>query len=295
MLRAAIPLLIVALVWATAPAPTGADPTETGLPFVTDALDTPDRIIAVEVVAMACPAGYDSGQADDVCLGYDGRIPGPTWVFQQGESVRIDVTNHVAATVGAVTSDPAVIAAVSAANVSLHRHGIVVPNGEDGVSRPPGTQIADSSIGPGMTRSYSFVTAFPGAWHYHDHTMFHPGQMLHGPERGLFGTFVTLPSGVATTNGLDVHVLDLGVAVAPETAGPVPAGERLDLVFTGLGNYMWDVRLSDPSGTTLGSHAIGPGVSRGITLDAPAAGTYTWRATSIFVPGSPFTGTVVVA
>lgn len=294
MVRPIVSLLTLAVLltaaYAVSPAAPGTGDSATGTPAASAGALVRD----IHVTAIPCPAWYDSGH-DGVCIGYDGQVPGPTLVYHQGDSVVLRVHNDIAATIGNVTDDPFLIADLSAANVTLHRHGIILPNGADGVASPPGSAIPDSSIGPGLTLDHPFVTAFPGAWHYHDHTMFHPDQSIDLVHYGLFGTMVVLPVDVADTNALDLHLMNDGPVVAPSLAGPHPAGERIDLAVTALGDWTWDVTLEGPGDAEIGRLELGPGLSRAITLDDPPAGTYTWTATSAFVPGSPFSGEVVVS
>jgi FtsP/CotA-like multicopper oxidase with cupredoxin domain len=78
--------------------------------------------------------------------GYNGSTPGPTIEATEGERVRLYVTNRL--------PEP----------TSVHWHGIVLPNGMDGVSalnQPP--------IPPGETCTYEFDLRYPGTFMYHSH------------------------------------------------------------------------------------------------------------------------------
>lgn len=79
--------------------------------------------------------------------GYNGRTPGPTIELVEGDRVRFYVTNRLPAA------------------TSVHWHGLILPNGMDGV---PG--ITQPAIPPGETFVYEFTFAFPGTFMYHPHS-----------------------------------------------------------------------------------------------------------------------------
>lgn len=250
------------------------------------------HVIDVTVTAITCPEGYHSGFGDHVCLAYDGAIPGPTWLFHEGDTVEMRVTNAIWPSIlatGLTPEDPA-WTELTTGNVSLHRHGIAVAATDDGIPHVDGTRLADSTAGPNATVEYRFETRFPGAWHYHDHVL---GEyMAGGKKRGLYGAFLTLPQG-KDSQVLDLHLKDHGVHGGLGYSANVTAGERFDLVVVGLGNFWWSVTLKDPSGAIVGMVPdIGPGVSRAITVEDPVSGTYTWTARTPFFRNA-FTGEVV--
>lgn len=80
------------------------------------------------------------------CWGYNGGTPGPTIEATEGDRVRIYVTNKL--------PEP----------TSVHWHGMIIPNGMDGVSglnQPP--------IGVGKTFVYEFTLKHSGTFMYHSH------------------------------------------------------------------------------------------------------------------------------
>jgi manganese oxidase len=80
------------------------------------------------------------------CWGYNGSTPGPTIEATEGDRVRIYVTNTL--------PEP----------TSVHWHGVILPNGMDGVSglnQPP--------IEAGQTFAYEFTLKHPGTYMYHPH------------------------------------------------------------------------------------------------------------------------------
>jgi manganese oxidase len=81
------------------------------------------------------------------CWGYNGSSPGPTIEAVEGDRVRILVTNKL--------YEP----------TSVHWHGLIVPNGMDGVAG-----LTQRSIPPGDTFKYEFVLKQNGTFMYHPHS-----------------------------------------------------------------------------------------------------------------------------
>jgi FtsP/CotA-like multicopper oxidase with cupredoxin domain len=80
------------------------------------------------------------------CWGYNGSTPGPSIEVDEADRVRIYVTNRL--------PEP----------TSVHWHGVVVPNGMDGVSG-----LTQRAIGVGETFTYEFTLHTPGTYMYHPH------------------------------------------------------------------------------------------------------------------------------
>jgi manganese oxidase len=80
------------------------------------------------------------------CWGYNGTTPGPTIEAFEGDRVRILVTNRLPA------------------GTSVHWHGVVLPNGMDGVSG-----LNQPKINPGETYAYEFTLQQTGTLMYHPH------------------------------------------------------------------------------------------------------------------------------
>jgi FtsP/CotA-like multicopper oxidase with cupredoxin domain len=80
------------------------------------------------------------------CWGYNGRTPGPTIEVTEGDHVRIYVTNRLPEA------------------TTLHWHGVLVPNGMDGVAG-----LTQPYIQPGETFKYEFTFTRPGTYMYHPH------------------------------------------------------------------------------------------------------------------------------
>jgi hypothetical protein len=81
------------------------------------------------------------------CWGYNGSSPGPTIEAVEGDRVRILVTNKL--------NEP----------TSVHWHGIILPNGMDGVAG-----LTQKAIPPGETYKYEFTLKQNGTFMYHPHT-----------------------------------------------------------------------------------------------------------------------------
>jgi len=78
--------------------------------------------------------------------GYNGSTPGPTIEAVEGDRLRIYVTNRF--------PEP----------TTAHWHGLVLPNGMDGVAG-----LTQKPIPVGETYVYEFVVKYPGTYMYHSH------------------------------------------------------------------------------------------------------------------------------
>ncbi|AKF25278.1 copper resistance protein CopA [Sulfurovum lithotrophicum] len=93
----------------------------------------------------------------------NGQIPGPTLVWQEGDTVTIHVTNHLKK------------------SSSIHWHGIILPYQMDGV---PG--ISYKGIAPGETFTYRFKVHQHGTYWYHSHSGYQE-------QTGMYGAIVIKP------------------------------------------------------------------------------------------------------
>ena len=80
------------------------------------------------------------------CWGYNGMTPGPTIEAFEGDRERIYVTNKLPE------------------GTSIHWHGLILPNGMDGV-----TGLTQPKIAPGETFAYEFMLKQTGTLMYHPH------------------------------------------------------------------------------------------------------------------------------
>ncbi len=99
------------------------------------------------------------------CWGYNGRVHGPTIEAVEGDRVRIYVTNKLPAA------------------TTVHWHGILLPNGMDGVGG-----LTQRAIQPGETFRYEFTLRQASTNMYHSH---HDEMTQMG--MGLMGMFIVHP------------------------------------------------------------------------------------------------------
>lgn len=97
-------------------------------------------------------------------LTVNGTSPGPVLRFREGDVARITVRNTL-----------------SDEEASIHWHGLLVPNLEDGVPL-----LTTPAIGPGQSRVFEFLIKQHGTYWYHSHT-------AHQEQRGIHGAIVIEP------------------------------------------------------------------------------------------------------
>jgi FtsP/CotA-like multicopper oxidase with cupredoxin domain len=116
-----------------------------------------------------------SGRTVDA-LTFDGRLPGPELRVRKGDLVEVTLLNED-------IED----------GVSIHWHGVDVPNAEDGVSG-----LTQDSVEPGERYTYRFRPDQVGTFWYHTHQV-----SAENVARGLYGPLVILPER-STTSGFDI-------------------------------------------------------------------------------------------
>ena len=99
------------------------------------------------------------------CWGYNGQTPGPTIEAVEGDRVRLFVTNNL--------PEP----------TSVHWHGLLLPNGMDGVAG-----LTQPRIKPGETYVYEFTLSQHGTLMYHPHS----DEMVQ-MAMGMVGFFIIHP------------------------------------------------------------------------------------------------------
>jgi FtsP/CotA-like multicopper oxidase with cupredoxin domain len=109
-------------------------------------------------------------------LTFDGRLPGPELRVRRGDLVEVTLVNQ---DIGG--------------GVSIHWHGVDVPNAEDGVSG-----LTQDAVGPGERYTYRFRPDQVGTFWYHTHQ-----DSAQNVARGLYGPLVILPER-SSTHGFDV-------------------------------------------------------------------------------------------
>jgi len=127
--------------------------------------------------------------------GYNGSTPGPTIEAVEGDRVRFYVTNKLPE------------------RTSVHWHGILLPNGMDGVAG-----LNQPHIEPGETYVYEFTLRQNGVFMYHPHS----DEMVQ-MAMGMMGFFVIHPK-VPTGPKVDRHFVVMlhEWFVEPGTATPNP-------------------------------------------------------------------------
>jgi FtsP/CotA-like multicopper oxidase with cupredoxin domain len=129
------------------------------------------------------------------CWGYNGQTPGPTIEAVEGDRVRFLVTNKL--------PEP----------TSVHWHGVLLPNGMDGVSG-----LNQPHIQPGETYAYEFTLRQHGTQLYHPHS----DEMVQ-MAMGMMGFFIIHPRGPeARRADRDFAIFLQEWALAPGTATPNP-------------------------------------------------------------------------
>jgi len=147
-----------------------------------------------------------SGRSVDA-LTFDGRSPGPELRVRQGDLVEVTLVN------GDVPQ-----------GVTIHWHGVDVPNAEDGVAG-----VTQNAVLPGQRYRYRFQAEQVGTFWYHSHQV-----SSKEVRRGLFGTLVieSAKSSFDMDLALAAHTFD-GVATLNANDGfqsrAVPPGTRLRL------------------------------------------------------------------
>lgn len=96
-------------------------------------------------------------------IGINGQIPAPTLLFSEGDTAVIRVHNQMRH------------------ETSVHWHGLLLPNREDGVP-----YLTTAPIEPGQTYTFTFPLIQSGTYWYHSHTMVQE-------QVGLYGAIVIQP------------------------------------------------------------------------------------------------------
>jgi hypothetical protein len=99
------------------------------------------------------------------CWGYNGQVHGPTLECVEGDRIRIYVTNKLSEA------------------TTVHWHGIILPNGMDGVGG-----LTQAPIEPGETFKYEFTVWQHGTFMYHSHH-----DEMTQMQMGMIGLFVIHP------------------------------------------------------------------------------------------------------
>ncbi len=96
---------------------------------------------------------------------FNGTAPGPVLHVRQGDEVEVTLINHLAF------------------GVTIHWHGVRVPNGADGVAG-----VTQDAVKPGQSYVYRFTALDAGTYWYHSHQF-----SFEETTNGLFGALVVDP------------------------------------------------------------------------------------------------------
>lgn len=102
-------------------------------------------------------------------LTVNGGIPGPTLRFREGDQARITVHNRL-----------------KNEETSIHWHGLLLPNAQDGVPH-----VTTPPIAAGAKHTFEFTLRHAGTYWYHSHTGLQE-------QRGVYGSIVVEPRGGAS-------------------------------------------------------------------------------------------------
>ncbi|MEU4536655.1 multicopper oxidase family protein [Streptosporangium sp. NPDC023825] len=136
---------------------------------------TPDRVFTLTAQETSIRLG--SGAVLDAWT-YNGQVPGPALTVREGDLVQVTLVNRL-----------------PREGVTIHWHGLDVPNAEDGVAG-----VTQDAVQPGESHVYRFRADQVGTFWYHTHQ-----RPLVGVRRGLFGSLVVLPP--EGTAGEDITVM----------------------------------------------------------------------------------------
>lgn len=128
------------------------------------------------------------------CWGYNGRVHGPVIEAVEGDRVRIYVTNKL----GAPTT--------------VHWHGLLLPNGMDGVGG-----LTQKAILPGETFRYEFDLKQHGTYMYHSHH-----DEMTQMAMGMTGLFVVHPKAPQSKVDRDFAIMLHEWALHPGASRPDP-------------------------------------------------------------------------
>lgn len=181
-----------------------------------DTLGTPDDVFTL--TAQPKRITLSSGRIVDSWT-FNGTVPGPALVVHTGDLVQVNLAN-----------------AIPGIGVTLHWHGLDVPNAEDGV---PG--VTQDAVHTGQTHTYRFRVHQTGTFWYHSHQ-----DAFTEVDRGLYGAFIALPRTaqpnlvdlpVVTHNWNVLHnVVTFGSADVLSRAA-VPAGSQVRLRIINTGTF----------------------------------------------------------
>lgn len=126
--------------------------------------DAPDSGVTVDYTLTIAETILTPADRPRWAMTINGGIPGPVLRFKVGDVARIVVRNDLASE-----------------ETSIHWHGLLVPNLQDGVP-----YLTTPPIRPGTSRTFEFPLTHAGTYWYHSHTGLQE-------QRGVYGAIVIEP------------------------------------------------------------------------------------------------------
>ena len=215
---------------------------------------TPQRRFVL--TAREGPVRLASGRSVEA-LSFNGTVPGPELRVRQGDLVEVTLRN------GNIAD-----------GVTIHWHGVDLPNAEDGVAG-----VTQDAVPPGGSHVYRFRAGQVGTFWYHTHQA-----SAAEVRRGLYGALVIEPRAAPRAGigdiAVAVHTLD-GTPLVNSVDGvekrAVPPGTPVRLRLINTDNA--PIRL-DVGGTPFrvvaidGTDLVGPTPLTGTTMVLAAGGRY---------------------
>ena len=220
--------------------------------------EMPDRYFYLE--AQKTTVTLPSGEQREAWT-FNGELPGPELRVKEGELVEVSLFNRDVD-----------------AGVTIHWHGIDVPNAEDGVAG-----LTQDAVMPEQLHIYRFVADEAGTYWYHSHH-----QSSRQVQMGLYGAIIVEPAEAPAQPPLDLAVMlhdwqtENGTTVTlggPDRLRRVKAepGTPVRLRFVNAGNLPASVYISGvPFRVTAidGADLHEPGDLTGARLELAAGGRY---------------------
>lgn len=143
--------------------------------------EKPDRTF--ELTASAATVRLDSGESIEAWT-FNGQLPGPELRMTEGELVEVTLMNKDIVE-----------------GVTLHWHGLDVPNAEDGVAG-----ATQNAVMPGESYTYRFRIEQVGTFWYHSHQ--HSQEAV---SKGLFGALIVEPKSELGGTASDPRTKDITI------------------------------------------------------------------------------------
>ena len=186
-------------------------------------------------------------------LTFDGQSPGPELRVEQGDLVEVVLRNEDVEQ-----------------GVTIHWHGVDVPNAEDGVAG-----VTQDAVLPGESHTYRFRAEQVGTFWYHSHQV--SSQEV---KRGLYGVLVIEPR-AETPPGVDLvlaaHTYDGIPTLNRDESGfreKVPAGSQVRIRLVNTDNVLHRFTVSAPFRVLAidGTELHRPGLLEDVALPVAAGG-----------------------